>query len=87
MVHQRQSNALAARTPGMPGWLGSMVLTKGRGDANDEAFAGGELLGQVDLITGGPFDEVDVGDGSTDFDHGDGCGVEGSNRCVCGLTK
>lgn len=50
------------------GFEGS-ALTEGCGHANDKAFAGGELLGEVDLITGGTFDEVDVRDGITDFDH------------------
>lgn len=51
--------------------------------ADDEAFAGGKLLGQVDLVAGGTFDEVDVWEGSTDFDHVDGCLMEGSNGFVC----
>lgn len=62
-------------------WLGS-VLTEGRRHAYDKTFAGGELLGQVDLITGGPFDKVDVWDGITDFDHVDGCLMEGSDGFV-----
>lgn len=36
--------------------MGQVRLTEGRGHANDEAFARGELLVQVDLIAGGTFD-------------------------------
>lgn len=51
--------------------------------ANDEAFAGRELLGQVDLITRGTFDEVDIGDGITGFDHVGGCLMDGSDGFIC----
>lgn len=64
------------------GWSGS-IHTEGGRHADDEAFAGGKLLGQVDLVAGGTFDEVDVWEGSTDFDHVDGCLMEGSNGFVC----
>lgn len=63
-------------------WLGS-VLTEGRRHADDETFAGSELLGQVDLVTRRTLDEVDIWDGSTDFNHVDGCLMEGSNGSVC----
>ncbi len=67
-------------------WLGS-VLTEGRRHAYDKTFAGGELLGQVDLVTGGTFDEVNVRDGSTDFNHVGECWMEGSNGFVCCLMN
>lgn len=66
-----------------------MRLTKSSGHADDETFARSELFVQVDLIAGGTFDEVDVGDGISDFDHVEGCLVEGSNdgfEC-CWLEK
>ena len=67
---------------GRLGQLGS-VLTEGRRHTDDETFAGGKLLGQVDLVTGGTFDEVDVRDGSTDFNHVGGCWMESSDGFVC----
>ena len=60
-----------------------LILTKGRRHTDDKTFAGGELLGQVDLIARGTFDEVDVRNRITDFDHVDGCLMEGLNRFVC----
>lgn len=60
---------------------------EGCGHANNEALAGGELLGQVYLITGRAFDKVDTWDGITDFDHIDGGLMEGSDRFVCWLKK
>ena len=60
-----------------------LILTEGRRHTDDKTFAGGELLGQVDLIARRTFDEVDVWNGITDFDHFDGCLMEGSNRFVC----
>ena len=64
-------------------WCLGSVLTKGCGHANDETFARGELLGQIDLIARGTFDEVDIGDRITDFDHVEGCLMEGSDRFIC----
>lgn len=58
------------------------LLTKGRGHTDDKTFARGELLGQVDLLTGGAFDEVDIGDRITDFDHFGGGLMEGSDGFV-----
>ena len=63
--------------------LGENILTEGCGHADDETFARGELLGQIDLIAGGTFDEVDVWKGITDFDHVDGCLMEGANGFIC----
>jgi len=60
---------------------------EGRRHAYDKTFAGGELLGQVDLVTGGTFDEVNVRDGSTDFNHVGECWMEGSNGFVCCLMN
>lgn len=66
---------------------GGVILTEGCGDANDETFARGELLGQIDLIARGTLDEVDVGDGIASFDHVDGCLMQGSDGFVCCLKK
>ena len=59
------------------------ILTEGCRHADNETFAGSELLGQVDLVTGRSLDEVDIRDGSTDFNHVDGCLMEGSNGFGC----
>ena len=37
-------------------------------DTDDETFARGELFGEVDLVAGRVFVEVDIGDGVSDFD-------------------
>lgn len=66
---------------------GGGILTEGCGDADDETFARGELFGKIDLIARGTFDEVDVGDGITGFDHVDGCLMEGSDGFICCLKK
>lgn len=61
---------------------GKYLLTEGGGHADDETFARGELFGQIDLIAGGTFDEVDVWKRITDFDHVDGCLMESANGFV-----
>ena len=50
----------------------ALLLTKSCRYTDNDTFARGKLRVQVDLVTGGSFDEVDVGDGITDFDHVDG---------------
>lgn len=38
------------------------------GDTDDETLARGKLIGQLDLVAGRVFEELDVGDGVTNFD-------------------
>ena len=45
---------------------------EGGGDSDDDAFPGGELFGEVDLVAWGIFEEIDGGDGVACFDLG--CG-------------
>lgn len=78
MIGKRNSDKLGVAAAAALRWFG-ILLTEGRWHTDDKTFAGGELLGQVDLITGGTFDEVDIWDGITDFDHIGGSLVEGSN--------
>lgn len=44
--------------------------------ANDDALAGLEDLGEVDLVAWVALEEVDVGDRVAGLDHGAGCAVE-----------
>lgn len=45
--------------------------TEGGGDADDQALALGQVLGQVDLGSWGTVVQLDAGDGVADVDHGD----------------
>jgi hypothetical protein len=38
------------------------------GDTDDETFARGKLIGQLDFVAGRVFEELDVRDGVSDFD-------------------